>query len=238
VASRSIRSPGTFSCSDPAGAQLVTIDVATGAATPVGAARVHRRRRDRLRHDDEHALRSRRRNEPADHDRADDRAGTAVGVVGAERRSRASRSIRPRGSSSRRTFDPCAREPRAALEDRRRDRRGDGDRTTRYFDVHGLAFDRELGEAVRRATADPARLLAIDETTGSASAIGDVGFDDVADLAFDSSRGKIYGADRATSQLITIDPATNVGTPSGRSDEAVDAISLRPNAQVLYGTAA
>jgi hypothetical protein len=59
------------------------------------------------------------------------------------------------------------------------------------------------------------QLYSIDLTTGTATAIGPVGFTDVEGLSFHPFTGVLYGVDDDTDQLITIDLDTGAGTAVG-----------------------
>ncbi len=59
------------------------------------------------------------------------------------------------------------------------------------------------------------QLYTIDLATGVATAIGDVGFDDVGGLAFQPGTGVLFGLDEESDRLITINLATGAGTAVG-----------------------
>lgn len=59
------------------------------------------------------------------------------------------------------------------------------------------------------------QLYSIDMTTGAATVIGPVGFNDVEGLSFHPYTGVLYGVDDDTAQLITIDLNTGAGTAVG-----------------------
>ena len=82
-------------------------------------------------------------------------------------------------------------------------------------------------------------LYSINPTTGSATAIGPVGFTQVSGIAFDRASGVLYGVGKTAGvqTLITINPSTGAGTavgPGGFTNAVTD-LSFRPSDQTLYG---
>ncbi len=99
--------------------------------------------------------------------------------------------------------------------------------------------------------ATPFRLLATDasfpslfyqvEASSGASMLisgtGLRGFVGVRGLAFDPNSNTLYGTDTATTQLLTIDPATGAGTAVGALGFGrVEGLAFDPNSNTLYGT--
>ena len=82
-------------------------------------------------------------------------------------------------------------------------------------------------------------LYSINPSTGSATAIGPVGFTQVSGIAFDRTSGVLYGVGKAGSvqNLITINTSTGAGTavgPGGITNAVTD-LTFRPSNQTLYG---
>ena len=76
-----------------------------------------------------------------------------------------------------------------------------------FTDVQGLEFDPASGMLYGTDCATD-QLLAIDPSTGAATAIGPLGFPCVEGLALDSDTAVLYGSDTATAQLVAIDVST------------------------------
>ena len=80
-----------------------------------------------------------------------------------------------------------------------------------FTDVQGLEFDAASGMLYGTDCATD-QLLAIDPSTGAASAIGPLGFQRVEGLALDSGAAVLYGSDTATAQLVAIDVSTGAAS--------------------------
>ena len=77
------------------------------------------------------------------------------------------------------------------------------------IECFGLAFDPTLGVLYGSGS----QLIKIDTVTGKGTVLGALGFEDVRGLAFDIKTRTLYGTDRQTNQLITINTQTGAGTP-------------------------
>jgi hypothetical protein len=84
-----------------------------------------------------------------------------------------------------------------------------------------------LSFAAGNASAQPA--------PGETTVVGALGFAQVSDLAFDRNTGTLFGADAATKQLLTIDPATGAATPLlVLSFPGPKGLAFDPNEDLLY----
>ena len=72
-------------------------------------------------------------------------------------------------------------------------------------------------------------LFQLDEMTGTSTRLtgfGLGGFQNVAGLAYDANTDTLYGVNRTTAQLITIDPATGAGTAVGSTGALMSSLAF------------
>jgi len=72
-------------------------------------------------------------------------------------------------------------------------------------------------------------LFQLDEMTGTSTRLtgfGLGGFQNVASLAYDANTDTLYGINRTTAQLITIDPATGAGTAVGSTGALMSSLAF------------
>jgi hypothetical protein len=86
--------------------------------------------------------------------------------------------------------------------------------------VQGLAFDSPTS-VLYGVDRDTDQLLAIDSATGVASVIGPLGFEGVSGLAFNAVTSTLDGADRSAGLLVTIETSTGAATSVGKFSEFV-----------------
>lgn len=103
-------------------------------------------------------------------------------------------------------------------------------------DLRGaLAFDTERR---RLYGADRLGLLRLDTSNGRGSSIGQLGFDQLDDIAYNPASGVLYGvvSDSDGGKLITIDLATGTATPVGSLGISccVDGLAFKPSNGALY----
>ena len=103
------------------------------------------------------------------------------------------------------------------------------------------AFDPDTATLYATLTAGPDQLVILDPTTAQATNVGPIdagghGFNSVQGLAFHPALNVLYGVDRTTDQLLTIDTSTGAGTPVGPLGGPGDLRSLAcdPATGVLY----
>jgi hypothetical protein len=81
-------------------------------------------------------------------------------------------------------------------------------------------------------------LLTINTTTGAGTAVGQMGFNGVAGLAFDPNTNTYYGSDTRNDQLLTINATTGQATAVGLFEiDNILALAFDPNTNTLYGAA-
>jgi hypothetical protein len=80
-------------------------------------------------------------------------------------------------------------------------------------------------------------LLTINTTTGAGTAVGQMGFNGVAGLAFDPNTNTYYGSDTRTDQLLTINATTGQATAVGLFEiDNILGLAFDPNTNTLYGS--
>lgn len=98
------------------------------------------------------------------------------------------------------------------------------------FTEGGLSFSSEgLLYGVFAGSIDA--LYEIDITTGEATQVGALGYDDISAIAFDPE-DVLFGIDSVTDRLITVDPTTGAGAPFGDGDMG---IVIGPVAGMTFG---
>jgi uncharacterized protein YjiK len=85
------------------------------------------------------------------------------------------------------------------------------------FSVEGLAFD---GMTLYGVDSESDQLVTIDPESGSAIAVGPIGFDDVRSLGFDHIGGALYGIDAITDSLLEVDRTSGAGTFIGTTTQS------------------
>ena len=105
-----------------------------------------------------------------------------------------------------------------------------------HEDVRGaLAYDSVRN---RLYGADQLGLLRLDTSNGRGSSIGQLGFDQLDDIAYNPASGVLYGvvSDSDGGKLITVDLATGTATPVGNLGISccVDGLAFKPSTGALY----
>jgi len=112
-----------------------------------------------------------------------------------------------------------------------------------YTGIWSLAFD-PATNTLYGANQSGDDLLTIDTTTGAGTVVGALGSKKVFGLAFDSNAGTLYGSDKETNRLLVIDQTTGAGTavgPFAYFDEGAAyafALSFEPETFCTAGTSA
>ena len=106
------------------------------------------------------------------------------------------------------------------------------------FLPQGLAYDPQT-DSLYAISAASSRVYLIDQNTGESSVIADLPYQNANGLAFDTTRGLLFGSDNITNALFTIDPKTSTLTEIGiiAGGELVEGLAFDPKTETLYGLA-
>jgi len=108
---------------------------------------------------------------------------------------------------------------------------------TGFFDVQGLALDRDTGMlyAIER---DAGQILTLDRVSGAGTVIGRSGLGSAAALAFDAETGALCGIDDHLDHLFRFDVQTGAATGIGALgfDEGLASLDYDRNTRTLYAS--